>query len=424
MNGESSLSPQIRLGLQCRDLKRYADAEKHFKEALSANPLDDVALHLLATTLHAQDGREREALEVIDRAISADPNDSGHHAFRACVLTSLERPREALTAAATARELDPYSDFALTAEAQAHLGLRNWQEAERAAREALAIDADQSAAANILATALRMQGRQVENDAQIAGLLERDAEDPYTHLNAGWSALQRGAHRDAERHFREALRIDPEFDAAREGLLTSFRARSPFYRAYLAYCMRLARLKEGAQWAVIIGIYVIYRVLRGLASTVSPGLAIGIGALYLVFVLWGFVANAVGNFMLLFDRFARYALRRNETVEAALVGGGVVAGLGLLILGFAAGLTWPLIGGGALVVAAIPGAMVFTNRSKAGSWLFGAVAVAVLGSATFFIAARATGDQDLGSLALRMLVISGFCAMISTWLSGVKPLRR
>jgi hypothetical protein len=36
---ESSLSPHIRLGLQCRELNRLRDAERHFKDALAEDPM-------------------------------------------------------------------------------------------------------------------------------------------------------------------------------------------------------------------------------------------------------------------------------------------------------------------------------------------------------------------------------------------------
>jgi tetratricopeptide (TPR) repeat protein len=424
MNAHGFLSPHVRLGVQCHQLRRYADAERHFRDALGADPEDDVALNLLASALHAQDGREREALEVIDRAIALDPNDAMHHASRAFILNGLDRPKDALSAARTARELDPYCENALTAEAQAHLLSRDWTRAEKAAREALALDPDRSSAANLLAQALRMQNKTAENDAQIAALLERDPEDESTHCNAGWAALHRGDHRAAEIHFREALRLDPNFDAAREGLLTSFRARSGFYRVYLAYCLRMAQLKEGAQWAVIIGMYVVYRVVRQLAHAVSPALALAVAALYFIFVLWGFVANPVGNLILLFDRFARHALRRDETTEAVLVGGGVVLGLVLLLIGFAFNSTVALMFGGAFAVSAIPLSMVFTNRARVGAWMFGIIAIVPVAGAALAWIGRINSNADLASAGFVAMIVGGIGALASTWLSGVKALRR
>jgi tetratricopeptide (TPR) repeat protein len=424
MSADSDFSPHVRLGIQCRELKRFAEAERHFKDALAQNPHDDLALHLLASAVMAQDGREREALEIVNRAIAADPNDANHHALRAFILNDLERHTEALSSANTARGLDPYCVYAYTAKAQSYLLLKDWKDAEMAAREALALDPDESDAANFLAQALRMQGRHAENDAQIRGLLERDPEDPTTHMNAGWSALHRGDHRSAEVHFREALRLDPECDYAREGLLTSFRARSPLYRGYLSYCLWMARMKEKNQWITIIAIYVGYRIVRELARQVSPMLAIGIGVLYFLFVLWGFVANAVGNFILLFDRFARYALRMREKVEAIAVGGGVVCGVVLLPAGMALNLPGLMVAGGALIAAALPGSMAITNRSIAGAVLFGSISGTILITAAVAEFALLLGNRQLFEGALGFLLMGAIAAALSTWLSGISFLRR
>ncbi len=424
MSAESWLSPHIRLGIQCRDLRRPAEAEKHFREALAGDPLDDVALNLLANVLHAQDGREKEALAVIDSAIAVSPNDASHHVQRGFILAGLGREKEALAAARTARKLDPFDPIAIACEAHAQARLKNWAAAEQAAREALALDADDALAAQILAETLRNQGKTAENAEQIRALLERDPEDATTHYHAGWAALQRGDHRTAEVHFRESLRLEPELEPARDGLLTSFRARSPFYRGYLRYCLRLARMKAGAQWAWIIGILVVYQIARRLADLVSPALGLGVVALYLLFVLWGFVANALGNFILLFDRFARHALRPAERWEAVVVGGGVAAGAALLAVSlpvvFAPGLTL----GAAMTVSAIPLSMVFTNKSRSGALLFGTIAGITLGGALLGLVAGAVGLEGLSDAALGAAMYGGIGCLLSTWLAGVPHLRR
>lgn len=411
------ISPHLRLGRQSRELRRFPDAERHFGDALAANPRDDVALSELALTLHMQSGRQREALEVIDQAIAVDPNDAMHHAMRAFILNGLDRTGDALASTQASRRLDPYCVPALVAEAEAHSKRSDWSKAEQAARSALELDADYSPAANLLAQALRMQNKVAENDAQIAGLLQRNPDDEVTHLNAGWSALHRGDHRSAEQHFRESLRLDPEFDAAREGLLTSFRARSPIYRGYLTYCMWMARHKAGMRWAIVIGLVLGVRVLRSLAQRVSPALATGIGAIYLLFVLWMFVADAVGNFILLSDRFARHALRPSEKREAIFVGGGIV--LGLMLIG--AGLLIPhalivAICGGVLLIASIPFSMVFTNKSRIGAALFATIGATPIFGVLLLLAGVKAG--------IALLSIGLIGCLISTWLSAVPALKR
>ncbi len=281
--------------------------------------------------------------------------------MRAFILCVLNRPAEALKAADAGIALDPASSYAFTARAQALLSQEKWSAAETAAREALALDADNASAANQLAHALRLQDKMEENAAQIAGMLARDPEDARTHCSAGWGALQRGDRRAAERHFLEALRLEPGYENARNGLLNSFRARSPLYRAYLAYCFWMQKVGRQARMAVIIGLVVAVNFSRVLFSGSMAPVGFGLAVFYGLFVLWVWVARGVGNFILLFDRFAKHALLRSEKIEALFVGGGISAGLLLLGAGLALkqeSLYLPAI---TLVASAFPLSMTFTN---------------------------------------------------------------
>ncbi len=411
------MPPEILRGLQLKDLGRYADAENAFREALAQEPNDAFALHQLAACQLHQPQRKREALATIDRAIAKEPNDADHHVLRSYILSVLDRPRDGLAAAQTALSLDPHHAGAFTAEAQAHLQTEQWPRAEQSARQALALDADNSAAANQLAQALRLQNKNAENAAHLAGMLARDPEDPFTHANAGWTALQRGEHRAAETHFREALRLDPDFESARDGLLNSFRARSPIYRTYLRYCFFMQRLSSGARWAVIIGLYFGVK----LAGQIPGGDALV--ALYMLFVLWVWVAKPVGNFFLLFDSFARYALRPREKLEAAAVGGSLGPGLALLIASFAFG--WPAVVtlGIGLIAASFPLSMTFTNGSRPGTWLFGTVAAVTLLGAALTALAHLVPLIDQGT-ARQIFTVGAIGCLAATWLGNVPALRR
>jgi Tfp pilus assembly protein PilF len=411
------LAPQIRRGLQLKDLGRYADAESAFKEALAQEPNDAFALHQLAGCQLQQPERRKIALATIDSALAIEPNDADHHILRSFILSQLDRAREALFAARTATSLEPSHSGAFTAEAQAHLQLEQWPQAEQAARRALALDADNSMAANQLAQALRLQNKLGENASHLAGMLARDPEDPYTHTNAGWAALQRGQRHEAESHFREALRLDPDFEPAREGLLNSFRARSPVYRAYLNYCFFMQRLSAGSRWAVILGLYFGQRI----ASTMRYGFVVV--ALYMLFVLWVWVAKPVGNFFLLFDSFARYALRPREKREAIVVGGGLFLGMATLIYGIGFGHESVVNLGLGMIAASFPLSMTFTNGSRLGTWVFGSIgAITLLGALLQLVAGRVPLiDEDA---ATNLFVWGSVGCVISTWLGNVSALRR
>ncbi|MEI9894864.1 MAG: hypothetical protein WDN28_13510 [Chthoniobacter sp.] len=207
-----------------------------------------------------------------------------------------------------------------------------------------------------------------------------------------------GVHREAEVHFREALRLDPDFDYAREGLLSSFRARSPLYRAYLKYTFAMARLNRGARWAVILGLYFGVKVARYL-----PG-GVVLVALYFLFVLWVWVARPVGNTLLLFDRFARYALRPSEKIEAAVVTGCLVTGLTSVILSFALDWDLAMLFGIAAIAIAFPLSLVFTNASILGRWVFGGIAA---GAALVIVCGLVLGSHLFADLFVGACIACG-----------------
>ena len=357
---------------------RYAEAEHYYLRALAADPRHDAALHGLALARLHREGCEPAALEAVDQALACAPNEPVYHATRARVLVHLERAADALAAADAAVALDPACVYAHSARAVALLARQDWAAAEQAARAALALDPDDPAAANQLATALRLQGRLQENAEQIRGMLARDPENAYTHASAGWQSLQAGDRAQAETHFLEALRLDPELEYAREGLLECFRARSPAYRLYLAYCFRMARLSRNARWGIMLGAYVAYRFIARLAvSTGNPLLALLVFA-YATFALWSHFAVPVGNLLVLADRRARHALRGFERAEALAAGLPMVLALLLFVANI--GLhAWPVTCVAAtLAGVSLPLRYAISTRRTAGRWAFGAIAAFIL----------------------------------------------
>jgi tetratricopeptide (TPR) repeat protein len=403
---------------------RYREAESYLRTAIQNDPEDPQVFFFLATCLMHDPNTRPEALSTIDQALRLRPTRAVYHAQRANILILLSRTKEALVEVEQARILAPDSPDSYVAESLVMLVLGKPQEAERAARQALALDAENEAAGDSLADALRMQGKLDESAAQIRGLLGRNPENPWTHSSAGMLALQRGEARAAETHFLSALRIEPEHREAREGLLHAFRARSPFYRAYLKYSFMMEKLGRIGRGVLVIGLLI----LMQFANLVFVGSLAPVGmvlvGLYCLFVLWIWVAKGVGNLFLLFDRFARNALRTDEKVEALVVGGGVLIGLGL----FAAGL-WVkqiclLLVGLTLIAAAFPMSLFFTNRSKAGRVVFGLVGGFVyLGGFVSLLLVTLTGGSASG-FATTLFGWTMILALVTTWLGNIPALRR
>jgi tetratricopeptide (TPR) repeat protein len=403
---------------------RFREAESYLRTAIQNDPNDPQGFFFLATCLMHDPNTQPEALSMIDQALRLRPARAFYHAQRANILTLLGRGKEALVEVEQARSLAPGSPDSFVAESLVMLVQGKAQEAERAARQALTLDPENEVAGDSLADALRMQGKLDESAAQIGRLLERNPENPWTHSSAGMLALQRGDVRTAETHFLSALRIDPEHREAREGLLHSFRARSPLYRAYLKYSFAMERLGRAGRGMLVIGLLMLMQFANvAFAGRLAP-VGIVIAAFYFLFVLWVWVAKGVGNLFLLFDRFVRHALRSDEKREAIVVGGGVITGLAL----FAGGLLLKRVGiifaGLTLIAAAFPMSLVFTNRSRAGRIVFSLVGACVYLGGLLSLLLVVLPVGSVNGFAISLFGWTIILALITTWAGSIPALRR
>jgi tetratricopeptide (TPR) repeat protein len=430
----SDLEGQMMRALQLLRLRRYGDAEAAIRELLSQGPNDAFLLHRLAVAQLNQEGKEKTALATIDAAIGCEPAESELHAFRSVILNRLNREKEAISAAEEAISLDPASPFAFVAKASALMGAGRHSEAEVAAREALALDPDDGSAANILSHALRIQGKSAENEGRIAAMLARAPEDDDNHCAAGWQALQSGRREEAQKHFMEALRLNPENDAAREGMLEAFKAKSPFYRGYLRWVFWMASQSQARQWAMVIGIFLISRSFRALSGTPYATLGAVLGVLFWLVVMWTHVARGVGNFFVLRDKQARHALTKRQRREAIAVGGGIFVGSGLLAVSLVVKFFLPpeidpiaflgIIPGVTLILASFPFAYTFTNDAPVGRWVMGAAAAFVLLTGGILFAGMAAGSVATAKFAIPLIVPALITIFVVTLLANFRFFRR
>lgn len=418
---EQSREPILHHAIMLLQQGRFAEAEGRLRELLSGNPEDAQALYLLAVAQHRQDGGDARALITIRDALARDPNDASAHALHASVLLALERRSEAREAAKTAIAMDPHDTSGHTALATVHMDANEWADAERCARAALEIDPEDSTASNLLATALRLQGRSEANAEQLAGMLARDPEDAFTHANAGWQALQSGDRAKAEEHFREALRLDPDNEYARNGLLTAFKAKSPLYRLHLAFSLWMARFTSGRQWMILIGLILVVRFARRLIGTPLAPLGYVIIYGYLLFAVWQHIADGVGHLLILASRY-RIVLRPAERFDGLLCGGSLVVGLAGVVTGLLLGIAPAFHLGLALTAAAVPFAHVCLNVRQLGRLLFAFFGVFIVATGVALAWADVT-DSDavwLGPLiSTSMLMWIG-----TTWIANIPALKR
>ena len=413
-------------GLLLQDQGKLEEAESCFLGVLAREPENDFVYSRLALCRMSQSGRKRDALQSIDEAIRLRADESYYHSIRSLILGDLHRGKEALEAADRALALSPHDAIAYVAKASAYCDLQRWADAENWALQALAIDSDNVMAANILTHALRLQGKADQNAIAVDQLLANDPESSLSHVNAGWAALQRHDNSKAEEHFLEALRLDPDCEVAREGLLEAFKARSWFYRVYLSYCFAMQRFTGGKQWAIIIGLYLAYRFLAASLKNVSPILWGAVVFLWLGFVMWVWLAPGIGNFLVLLDSSARHALKKGEKLLGIAVGGGLLLGIIFLVFGFWKSSDPLLAAGFGAIVSTVPASLTFANDSRSGSWVFGAITASAYLATIAIVLVELFLHPESGPapISYRIGLPVFLASLLCTWLGNIPALRR
>ena len=327
--------------------RRHDLAETELRRHLTAEPDDAHGHTLLALCLAALD-RDREAIDEAREAIRLAPDLANAHYAHALALESVNKYGDAERAIGEAIRLDPEEADYYALLAQVHANRRRWRDALATADQGLAIDPEHSGCLNLRAHALVQLNRRDDAAETIGEALARDPEDPFTHANQGWARLHAGDHAAALDHFREALRLDPRLEWAREGLVEALKAHYPVYGLMLRYFLWMSRLPRGTQMLVIIGGWFGVRIARGLAAA-DPTLRLILTPLivaYAIFAVLTWTADPLFNLLLRLNRYGRYALSPEQVITSNWVG--AFTGAALLLGVLAAALGSPTIGFGAL----------------------------------------------------------------------------
>lgn len=420
------MSSSLTRAQQLRDFRRHEEAVALLHAHLAQNPDDPSAFLELAMNRMEIEGAKPLALEDARRATGLLPGHSFPLALQSRILSSLDREKEALPLADSAIAIDPEDPYSWNSKALALCGLHRWNDAEQSARQALALDPDDETASNLLAHTLRLQKKLNESESESRRRLARDPENAFSFANSGWAALQRGQVKEAEDFFKEALRLDPSMSYAKEGLKESFRARSAFYRLFLRWVFFIQQFSQKNRMFIIIALLFGFKIVKGLAAAVHPLLVIPVVILYYAFLFGTWLSNGLANFLILKDPVARMSLDSGEKVEGVAVGTLFLGGLLVFIGGMAAGMMPVAVAGGAMMVAAIPVTLIFTNESIPGRFIFGACTLAILGLGAHValdVAAHANQKVGMGesasSLSYAILIAFG-----TTWLSMVPSLHK
>lgn len=365
------------------------------RDFLRDEPDHPIGLGWLALC-RAEGGAHEEARELGRRAVAAAPDLPYVHYLLARVLLACNRKDEA---EATIDHL-----LAIAPDDEDHWGLkalvraerRDWNGALDAADRGLAIAPDDDVCLNVRAMALTRLGLRQLAVETMEGALRKHPEDAHTHANHGWTLLHRGEVREAEAHFREALRLDPDLEWAREGVLEALKARSRLYRVFLRYKLWMDGLPFKRGLLVIVGGYFAYRLAWAGAErypAAAPLLWTAVAA-YVAFCVLTWFADSIFNALLLAHPLGRHALTRREKADALAVPALLVAGLACAGAGFALDRDLLLVTGLYTALLAAPVHTAFEvplPRAARLQWGFTAV-VAALGVVTLLLTRWVEGE--------------------------------
>jgi tetratricopeptide (TPR) repeat protein len=413
------MSAHVERGRLLMQQGRLDQAVQEFGSALIEDPANATAHGCLALCL-SDLGRYDEAERAAVEAVRHGPDrDIGHYALGAI---ALERDRldEAHRAASEALRIGPTDAFNFGLMARVHIAGERWEDARKASEAGLRCDPAHVQCLNLHSLALQQLGRPAEARAVIESALARDPENAATQATAGWAALKAGDAARALQHFKEALRIDPKLDHARSGVVESIKAKNALYAIMLRYLFWMGRLSKTAQWAVVIGGMIGFRMLRQVART-NPSIAAWIWPVLVIFVAFVFftlTSQSLSNLLLRLHPFGRLALTREEVVATNRMGACIAGALAALLWRALTNPEAGLIAATGALFLGLPVVVVLScqaewRRRAAGLFavLLGAVGITIV---ALWVTApnRAAGQAASGTLGMAFVL----GAMGATWL--------
>jgi tetratricopeptide (TPR) repeat protein len=313
-------------------------AEKELRMAVGESPDLSFAHGLLALTL-VNLKRKDEALAEAQTAVRLSPEVPLMYYYLAQVLDSLERFKDAEAAIGKAIEIDPQDADYRALQSGIVFQQSRWADSLAAAEEGLKQDPDHIGCLNLRGLALIKLGRRAEAGDNMAETIARGPENAMSHTVQGWNYLESSRPGKALECFRTALQLDPDLEYAKRGMVEALKARNPIYRLMLMYFLWMARLRGGAQWAVVLGFYIGMRLLNSAADQ-TPALrpyVMPIIVVYLIFCVLTWVAQPAFDLVLRLNRFGRYALSPRQIRTSNWFGGLLAAAIVLALIGW----LWP-----------------------------------------------------------------------------------
>ncbi len=214
-------------------LSRYSEAEAEARLALAGDVDRAAAWGALAQALLGQ-GKNHGADAATAKAIAEDPHRASSYYMRAVVLRVMGRLPEAEVAVRKAIELAPAIPFYFAELALILLAVKRTAEALDAVALGLKLDPECLIVCQIYTRALVEAGRLYDGRDNAIRTLSIDPENAASYTQLAQIEFFQNNLADAEKHYRQALRLSPNAQNLRRSLLVILHEQSWLHRTLVA----------------------------------------------------------------------------------------------------------------------------------------------------------------------------------------------
>ncbi|GAP97706.1 tetratricopeptide repeat protein [Leptolyngbya sp. NIES-2104] len=284
--------------------RRFDLAVKELHQGLAIDP-DDASCHRLLALCFAQLNQEKDAIAQIDRAIALEPNHGGAHYIKAGILRDQGNLKAAKSSVLEALRLDPEDTDSYARLAAIQFDQKKPKEALITAEKGLQIDPENIGCMNLRVLSLTELGQLSQAEEEVTASLGIAPENHFAHAVRGWIAFRQHRMSIALESFQTALRLKPDLEWARQGLVEALKAQNGIYR----FVLSVDRFRVG--------------MVRGpwMALLLIPQFR----ALYWLLLLIVVVVRPFFTVLLSFDAYGKMVLTSKEINRSRVVVGIVLA---------------------------------------------------------------------------------------------------
>jgi tetratricopeptide (TPR) repeat protein len=311
----------IERGEQLRKLNRPKEAIAELQKALIVEPDNEDALsEIVLCFLELKDYKNAE--ENVNKLLTIIPDEAHPHYYKAFIQLQKDNYAKAEEHILDAISLNPYQSAFFGLLSGIYIERTDWKKALEYANQGLEIDPEDSTCLNHRTVCLTKLDRHDEIDDSIEDALKNNPYDAYTHANVGWTKLEINDNEQAKVHFAEALRINPNFEYARLGMVEAIKAKNPLYRLFLKYQFFMSKYSASGQMVIMVVFIIGRNFIRSMSDTFPFLLPVFYLLGFLALLTW--IMKPFGDIFLRLDSYGKLVLSDKEKRSSEIVGVGVL----------------------------------------------------------------------------------------------------